>query len=456
MKTAIIRSSWMEGYGYRLDTKPYTGGALQMKIKLEKLSLRKDELGDLCRSITNIGRIKRDWVQDKEFGIPFLSGTDIQKADISNLSFISKRAVAANPNLIVKEKMTLITRSGTIGKMAYCRTEMAGKACTEDVLRVEADEIKILPGYLYAFMSSKFGVPLVAAGTYGAIIQHLEPEHIENIGVPRLDPTQEKEIHDLVEEAARLRSEASLLREKAKNYFLKIIGYVAEAKPTVAATVNSSDQISRRLDAHFHSFESQNGRRELANYNQTQFIEDIAPDIYSADRGPRNKVDTDEFGVPFLSSSVVFHADPRADFLISRNNKKMESFIIGENDLLIPRSGSIGGIIGRAVFPLPNIVGYAATEHLVHIRCKAKDDIYYLWAALASEPGYKAILSTAFGSAIPSLDCELIKQIKIPKLNETDYCDIVENVKKSAQLAKQAIISERRATQLLEVTIDKA
>lgn len=80
----------MKGYGYRLDTQPYVGGALQTKILLEKLPLQKDRLDSLCSGILNIGRIKRDWVEDSRFGIPFLSGSDIQKADISNLSLISK------------------------------------------------------------------------------------------------------------------------------------------------------------------------------------------------------------------------------------------------------------------------------------------------------------------------------------------------------------------------------
>jgi type I restriction enzyme S subunit len=52
-------------------------------------------------------------------------------------------------------------------------------------MRVVPDAEKIPPGYLYAYLSSKFGVPLVVGGTYGAIIQHIEPEHIANLPVPR-------------------------------------------------------------------------------------------------------------------------------------------------------------------------------------------------------------------------------------------------------------------------------
>ncbi|WP_411845624.1 restriction endonuclease subunit S [Roseibacillus persicicus] len=456
MKTAIIRSSWMKGYGYRLDTMPYTRGALQTKIKLEELPLRKDTLGDITKSIHHAGRDARVWVEDPKYGVPFIGGSSLQKADLSGLPLMSKEQVDKKPIFRIQKGYTLITRSGTIGKMAYARDEMDGMACSEHVMRVVPDESKILPGYLYAFLSSKFGVPLIVSGTYGAIIQSIEPEHVLECPVPRLEPAKEKAIHDLVEEAAQLRSEASELRKQAIDEFSSAINRNSRHKRVLSTTVTSDARIARRLDAHYHSFESQQGRLALSHYEHTQSISDISHGVYSADRGSRKKVDSLEYGIPFLSSSVVFTTDPREDYLISKQSKKIDSFIIGETDLLIPRSGSIGGIIGRAVFPLPNIVGYAATEHLVHIRCKTKDDLYYLWTALASEPGYHAILSTAFGSAIPSLDCELIKNIKIPKLEMGRQRTIVSKVRKCALMAEEAIHKERKATQLLEETLDNA
>jgi hypothetical protein len=54
------------------------------------------------------------------------------------------------------------------------RLDMAGLACSEDVLRVVPDVSCIPPGYLYAFLSSRFGVSLVVSGTYGAIV---DPEN---------------------------------------------------------------------------------------------------------------------------------------------------------------------------------------------------------------------------------------------------------------------------------------
>ena len=95
MKIAIIRSSWMEGYGYRLDTQPYTGGALQTKIFLEELPLQKEPLHTLTKGydggIYNGPQFRRNYVEDPQNGIPFLTGSSMQLADLSNINFLSRK-----------------------------------------------------------------------------------------------------------------------------------------------------------------------------------------------------------------------------------------------------------------------------------------------------------------------------------------------------------------------------
>ena len=76
-----------------------------------------------------------------------------------------------------------------------------GCGLRSNIMKVVPDPDRILPGYLYAFLSSKFGVPLVVGGTYGAIIQHIEPHHIANLPVPRLGDELETQVHKLIKEA---------------------------------------------------------------------------------------------------------------------------------------------------------------------------------------------------------------------------------------------------------------
>src|SRR5262249_37335770 len=151
----------------------YLSGAIEAKVLLEKLPVRKAPLREVTQGgiagIFHAGREGRSYVNDPTYGIPFLGSTDILAADLSWLPFISKKQVERNPLFKIQEGWILITRSGTTGRMAYARPEMSDMACSEHVMRIVPDHDKIVPGYLYAYLSSRFGVPLVVGGTYGAI-----------------------------------------------------------------------------------------------------------------------------------------------------------------------------------------------------------------------------------------------------------------------------------------------
>ena len=224
MKQTVIRSTWMDGHGHRLDCSPYVGGAVETKVLLEKLPLPKNSLREITNGIYHAGREARQWVERREYGVPFISSSDLQKADLSDLPLISKKQVERTPLFTIRKGYTLITRSGTIGKMAYARRDMDGMACSEHVLRVVPDAVKISSGYLYAYLSSKFGVPLVVSGTYGSIIQSIEPEHISALPVPRLGDVVEHEIHTIVEEAAELRTRATAQLLNANENLLSAFG----------------------------------------------------------------------------------------------------------------------------------------------------------------------------------------------------------------------------------------
>jgi type I restriction enzyme S subunit len=167
------------------------------------------------------------------------------------------------------------------------------------------------------------------------------------------------------------------------------------------------------------------------------------------------KVDDPAFGVPFLSSSEVFRLDPVGDYWISkRRTPHIDKLLVSECDLLLPRSGQLGGIIGRAVLPLPTYYGHAASEHLVRVRCKSKEDAFYLWAVLASEPGYFATIGTAFGSSIPSLDCDLIADLRVPWIEAAARAELSKLVASSVEASTRAIHAEREAVRLVEDAIE--
>ncbi len=211
----IVKSGWLNEGGRRLDCNPYMSGALEARDTLKRLPVI-EKLSAVTARIFHAGREARLWVDDAAYGVPFMGSSDIRVADFSALPLIARRQIERNPLFTLGSGWTLITRSGTIGRMAYARPDMDGMACSEHVLRVVPNAERIPSGYLYAFLSSRYGVPLVVSGTYGAIIQHIEPEHIAGLPVPRFDAETEALIAAKIDAAAEARTESVVqLRDAA-------------------------------------------------------------------------------------------------------------------------------------------------------------------------------------------------------------------------------------------------
>ncbi|MEI7912496.1 MAG: hypothetical protein WCK77_22940 [Verrucomicrobiota bacterium] len=422
MKKSIIRSTWLAKGGYRLDCSPYLGGALEALVLLEELTVRKDPLGGVTSAILNIGRIKRQWVETLAQGTPFLSGSSIQLAEFTNISLISNKAVRDNPLLLIKRGTTLITRSGSIGKMAYVREDMEGMACTEDVLRVVPDTAKIPSGYLYAYLSSKFGIPLITSGTYGGIIQHLEPEHIADLPVPRLGNAMEQEIHRLIEQAASLRVKATVEVSAARDMIRRQFGEPPHLEPGKrhaqwAGHAISSKRLSvvRRMDALYYNPISCELDEWLAQHTAGSYSLGEVAEVFDVPPFKHIYVGHEE-GVPFFTSADLFSLDRTTDkYLSTSQTKGLNKYILKRDWVLIARSGQLNGNIGLPQYVDSGLAEKAASDHV--IRIVPRNDRFsagYIYAYLSlPEWRYALIQRTATGASIPALWPLYLKQLRI-------------------------------------------
>jgi type I restriction enzyme S subunit len=460
VKVKTVPSTWMRRDGRRLDCGPYMSGALEAKIRLDELVCEKAPLRSLTSGhdggIYNGPHFSRTFVDSPEHGVPFLGSAAMLQADLSNLPLLRRRD-AFSPNLSylgIEPGMTLISCSGTIGRMVYARSNMRGMWTSQHIMKVVPDPQRVKPGYVYAFLSSKFGVPLVTSGTYGSIIQSIEPHHIADLPVPRLRDDVEGQVHELIEAAADQRSKAAELRRSVVEKVTRCLGWKHRSTSDLW-TVAGSSTLQRRLDAVHHAAGIAAARDCLASHSSTR-LGDAVVEVFEPNRGARRKVNDAAYGVPFLSSSEVFRLDPVGDYLISRTRTRhLERQLVGATDLLLPRSGQLGGIIGRAVLPLPTYYGSAASEHLVRVRCRTREDAFFAWAVFASDPGYYAAIGTAYGSSIPSLDCELLSDLRIPWWDGPKRNEVVELVKRMVDALTQAIMAEREGVALVERAVDE-
>lgn len=471
MKAKSIPSSWLERDGRRLDCNPYMSGALEAKMVLERLKAKKERLADLTTGfkggIYNGPQFKRNYVDSADHGVPFLTGGDVLSADLSRLPFLSRRD-AYSPKLSylrLEPGMTIISCSGAIGRMAYVREDMAGVWSSQDVMKVVPDAEKIPPGYLYAYLSSKFGVPLVVGGTYGAIIQHIEPEHIADLPVPRLGKKVEQAAHELIASAAKLRADSSVLLEQAKVDTSKAWGIDPALRlrtkhhPDVNVVLASTLARTARFDAFFYGAAASSSDTVIAEISKRHPIRrigdtDVSTMVFETTRFGRVSVEDPAFGVPFLSIADMMKGDPKSDCYISRKQAAQVNAIVHSGWLILPRVGQLQGVFGTVSYVPRHLDGVAVSDNNIRIVPVGEDEGAYLWAALSTDLLYQQIIRRACGTSIPYIDSKRVADIPIPWPAKATRLKIADLVKSAMEMRSKASHDEGEAVRLVEDAIE--
>ena len=155
------------------------------------------------------GRHKRNYVPKGGGSVEFYSGTQILQTRPFDIKYQPRNYQPAAKHFGEKDWI-LITRSGTTGRVIMVNEQMAGKMVTEHVIRVICDKEQIDPYYVYAILASdKIGRQLLDKGIYASVVDHISPQFVSTIPIPRLKPEKEKEIADKIREAESARAEAN-------------------------------------------------------------------------------------------------------------------------------------------------------------------------------------------------------------------------------------------------------
>jgi hypothetical protein len=464
MKISIIRSSWWEGYGYRLDCQPYLAGTLRTKIILERLSA--PELQSLTAGhnggIYHAGREPRTWVESAEFGVPFISSSHLLASDFSRLPLMARRQVADNPLLQIHTGWTLITRSGTIGRIAFARSAMDNLACSEHVMRVLPDIAKIQPGYLYAYLSSKFGIPLVVSGTYGAIIQHIEPEHLATLPVPRLGTAIESSAARMVDEASQLLTA----------YQTQIVAATEKFFSTVALRdINAAEWHQLGRDLGFEqTFPFEPSFRPLNFSPRFKIVCDrIMSKSWKAlgdlcmpgtlkRAGRYQRVDADrEFGYQLIGQRELFHLRPEGRWIARKSVG--EDVFLSEGTIAVAARGTLGEseLYCRCEFVWGPWTKFAYSEDILRVVAdKAKILPGCLFAFLRSETAFRMLRSISSGGKMQENQYYLLPRLPIPLPKKSDQRTIHDMVVEAYEMRHRAVALEDEAIREVERAIERA
>lgn len=457
--STTIRLGEVIDAGLRLEASAFNIEARRAVAELKASGLSLTPLygpAGLCHEAHNAFRFKRIYVRP-EFGIAFLSSSDIISIRSEIDRYLSKAQTKRLDELLIKKWDVLISCSGTIGNVGLASDTFAGMALSQHAIRLIPPDPDTA-GYVTAFLRSRYGRLQLVQATYGSVVLHIEPEHLTRVLIPDLPSIQRIEIGRAVVRAYELRDEANRLVDEADRLLHDRLRLpplntllTGHGGP-ISATIKAS-QLALRFEASFHDPVAMAAERliqslgiEVATLEDKRVTAEIRPITKF-----RKRVYVKKGGIPLLSSKQLFQIDPIDVKGLAKgaHAKDLKEIALKENMIVVTRSGTIGkvGIIPKYMN------GWAASEDATRILISDTINAGYLFAWLASDYGQHLIKRHFYGSVVVHIDKEMLGSVPVPLPDSMTINEIGDLVLKANELRNTAWETERGAIEQFEEMI---
>ena len=402
-------------------------------------------------------RFKRIWLEKSD--LPIYQPSSI--VDIKPIpdGYISKLTQTNVEKLKVHKGQILLTCSGTIGKATYVSETLDNKIFSHDLLRINCNEPSDA-GYIYTYLISKLGNKILLTNSYGAVITHIESEHLSTVPIPNPPNEIKSKINDLIVKSFALRDESNKLIDDATKLLIdelklppieKLELDLYDPKASVETYSVKLSNLKGRIDGSYHVPVVQAiidclkaNAAEVTNVGD----ETISKDIILPGRFKRVYVD-EGFGRVFIGGKQIGELDPTNKKYLSikkhgdRISKQLE---LHENETLITRSGTVGNV----AFVPKHWESWVASEHIIRVIPSTNDISGYLNIFLASDYGHSLITHYTYGSVVDEIDDNHVRDIPFPLLKDkATQNKINEMALEANQKRYEAYLAEQEALRIM-------
>lgn len=454
--STTIRLSEVFDAGVRLEASAFSVEAHNAVTALENSGLQLMPLygeGGLCQGGYYPHRFKQIYVTSDN-GVPFLSSSEIISLRPTTARFVSKKHTPKLNMLLPQKWDVLISRSGTIGNVGLATESFLGQALSEHAIRLQASNPDTA-GYIAAFLRSRYGRPQIIQGTYGSVVDQIEPEHLKRVVIPDLQPIRQIAIGRLMCQAGELRDEANKLLGEADRLLherlnLPCLKDIAPTEKDAFISKIKASQLMGRLEGSFHDPLAIAAEKELnklpvavATVGDPRVTKEVR-----AITKFRKRTYVEKGGIPLLSSKQLFQIDPVDVKRLAKgaHTKDLPEIQLEENMIAVTRSGTIGRV---QIIPA-YMAKWTASEHATRFLASEDMNPGYLYAWLASDYGYCLITRNSYGSVILEVDKEMFSSVPIPLLESSVRDEIGNLVLKANQLRDEAWRNEQEAISKIE------
>lgn len=409
------------------------------------------------------GRFKRIYVSKKD-GKPFFLPSQMTEIKPRATKFISPKTYKTLDGVEIVKNNLLMSRSGTIGRCTISSKTNIGKLYSDDIIRVSFKSDYDL-GYTYAFFQTDDGQLILQTNNYGAVVKHIEPEHLESIIIPNAPENLKKEIHELIVASYDLRDQSNSLIEQAEEILYKELQlkpieelkteYFDDSVELRNYTTKLSD-LHLRLEASFHVPSTQAILKSInAQAKEVVYVGDdrISSNIILPGRFKRVYVEKHN-GIPFFGGKQLLELSPSNIKYLSldQHSKRIsEQLFLKENMIAVTCSGTIGKV---------NIIpkhweNWTLNQHVMRIVPANLDIAGYIFCWLNTEFGKKLITRHIYGSVVDEIDDRHLSKVEIPLLkNERKQKEINDLVLTANELRYEPYLKEQEAIKKMEEIIN--
>lgn len=397
----------------------------------------------------------------REHGVPFLAAGQVFDLNPAPRKWLALRRTRALETRFVEPGWILVTRSGTVGEATIAYSPHLGCVISDDLLRIRTKRARDR-GYLFCFLRSKFGRSMLRSSHYGSIVKHLQPEHLFDIPVPRVDDELTRDLGRRVRRVFRLRDDAHDLTKRAESVFEDALGGDATTLEPLAFSASAGEMFStrRRLDAYHY-----NPLAEAALQAIEARAVEVVPLSTAVDTVfgvARFKHVYQDEGIPYLDSEDLFKISPELTKFIPPGSKKNASRYLVQRDwLLMACSGQLYGLNGSVVLAGAWHEEKIVSNHVLRIVPLQDADAIrpgYLQMALGHPVlGRPLVLRLGFGSEVPEISPEdLLEHFPVARLDPSVEAEVADLVERAASLRSKADELEASAVAMLESHLDEA
>lgn len=456
-----IRLSEVLNAGVRLEASAFDIEAHNAMTALETSGLPLIQLygaEGLCQEAHDGFRFKRTYVS-AERGTPFLSSSEIISLRPNTENFLSRIQTPNLDKLLIQKWDVLISSYGTVGNIGLATGTFAGKALSENAIRLRTSDADIA-GYAAAFLRSHYGRTQLVSAACGSVVTYIKPGHLKRVVIPDLHTIRRIEIGRSMCKAGELRDEANRLLDEADRLLHDRLNlpYLNTIAPDINASVETTINVSEwkgRLEGSFHApvaIAAEKQLRSLPVEITTVGDARVTREVRAITKF-RKRVYVEKGGIPMLSSKQLFQIDPIDVKRLAKgaHTKDLPEIQLEENMIAVTCSGTIGRV---QIIPA-YMADWTANQHANRLLASSNMNAGYLYAWLGSDYGYSLMTRHAYGSVILEFDREMLSSVPIPLPNRAIRDEIGNLVLKANALRDEAWRKEQTAISKLESLISK-